>query len=77
MVNNTRPRCSFCSETARVWHSVLGLICKFSDENGFCKEDGKICPKCNKLVERLKPMMFFGGPMVCFNCRDEEWRDVI
>ena len=76
MANNTRPLYSFYSETATVWDPILGLICKFSNENGFCKEDGKICPKCNKLVGKLKPMYFLGGPEVCFNCRDEEWSDV-
>lgn len=76
-VQSKRPKCQYCSEKATVWSPSHGATCKFFDENGFCKEDGKVCPKCNRLVSRLKPMYFLGGPEVCFNCRDEEWSDVM
>lgn len=70
-----RPKCSFCNEEAKVWDPIHGPVCKFSDQHGFCKEDGKICPQCNRLVDKLKPMYFLGGPMVCFDCRDKEWSE--
>lgn len=71
-----RPKCQFCNEEAKVWEPFLGMVCKFSSENGFCRKDGKICPQCNELVGKLKPIYFIGGPMVCFNCRNKEIGDM-